>query len=265
MKKFATQARITALATALFASGSALALPTMWIGDGNGRLGTVDVATGAVNVIGSMGQTMTDIAFDPNGNLYGITFGQLYSINKTTAQSTLIGNTGSSLNSLVFDAAGNLYAANNSLYRLNVSTGAASLVGNGGSSYSSAGDLAFVGGQLYLSSSTGNNLTRLDTGTGAGQNIGNIGYSAVYGLATNDNVTLYGMTGTTVLGINTTTGAGTALVNYGGQGLGAAWGAAFVNEATPPVPEPETYAMMIAGLGMLGLMAKRRKKVVKVA
>ncbi|WP_374049964.1 FxDxF family PEP-CTERM protein [Nitrosomonas sp. sh817] len=29
-----------------------------------------------------------------------------------------------------------------------------------------------------------------------------------------------------------------------------------------PVPEPETYAMLLAGLGLVGFMARRRKAVV---
>jgi hypothetical protein len=33
----------------------------------------------------------------------------------------------------------------------------------------------------------------------------------------------------------------------------------FYAEVTP-VPEPETYAMMLAGLGLLGVMARRRKQ-----
>ena len=33
-----------------------------------------------------------------------------------------------------------------------------------------------------------------------------------------------------------------------------------VNGAIPAVPEPQTYAMMIAGIGLLGFIARRRKK-----
>ena len=32
---------------------------------------------------------------------------------------------------------------------------------------------------------------------------------------------------------------------------------------TPPVPEPETYAMLLAGLGLLGFMSRRRKTAAK--
>ncbi len=33
-----------------------------------------------------------------------------------------------------------------------------------------------------------------------------------------------------------------------------------ISVSITPVPEPETYAMMLAGLGLLGFMARRRKK-----
>src|SRR5262245_39407490 len=95
----------------------------MYVDDANGVLGTVDVATGAVTVIGPMGQTMTDTAFDPAGNLYGITFNQLFSINKTTGAASLIGNLGiSDANALVFASNGTLYTAgfgSTNLYSVN--------------------------------------------------------------------------------------------------------------------------------------------------
>ncbi len=37
----------------------------------------------------------------------------------------------------------------------------------------------------------------------------------------------------------------------------------FANVAVQPVPEPETYGMLLAGLGLLGFMAARRKRAVK--
>lgn len=53
--------------------------------------------------------------------------------------------------------------------------------------------------------------------------------------------------------------AGTDLVSYGFQstaGVGIDVGAAL---AVTPVPEPETYALMLAGLGLVGMISRRRK------
>lgn len=35
---------------------------------------------------------------------------------------------------------------------------------------------------------------------------------------------------------------------------------AYVTTATPPIPEPQTYALMLAGMGVLGIAAARRKR-----
>jgi hypothetical protein len=40
----------------------------------------------------------------------------------------------------------------------------------------------------------------------------------------------------------------------------ASFGGAVMMSPTAPVPEPETYGMMIAGLGVLGFLARRRKQ-----
>jgi hypothetical protein len=197
---------------------------------------------------------MTDIAFDPNGNLWGITFGSLYKIDKTTAASTLIGNLGTSANSLVFDSSGVLYTANSSLYTVDTSTGATSLVGNGGDSYSSSGDLAFIGGELFLSSSGGDNLVKINTADGSGSLIGNIGFSAVFGLASPNGTDLFGLAGSNVLSIDPTTGSGTSILDYSGQGLGSAFGSAFVTEAVVPIPA----AAWLFGSGLLALLGIRK-------
>lgn len=58
---------------------SAHAAPILWLSTGNpDTLATVDVATGTTSVIGSTGRVfLTDIAFDPTGNLFGISFDNL--------------------------------------------------------------------------------------------------------------------------------------------------------------------------------------------
>ena len=66
------------------------------------KLLTIDPATALVTVVGSFntgtnGNTMSDLAFDPNGNLFGVgssAHAALYSINLATGQATYIGPSG---------------------------------------------------------------------------------------------------------------------------------------------------------------------------
>jgi hypothetical protein len=39
----------------------------------------------------------------------------------------------------------------------------------------------------------------------------------------------------------------------------ANWSASVGGASVSPVPEPETYALMLAGLGLVGFMARKRK------
>ena len=173
---FSNWIKRTSVACALFSAAiAAHAAPTLWVSTGGAQLATVDVATGTTSLIGSTGIALTDIAFSPTGDLYGISFSSLYTVNSSTGATTLVGGLGSvsgTANALVFGSDGTLYMAGSSLYSVNTLTGAASAIGSIG--FQSGGDLAFIGGDLYMASN-GNQLIGVDTATGAGTSIGNCG------------------------------------------------------------------------------------------
>ena len=247
MKSLVLTAAVSLLSFNAFASN-------IYVSDGAGQLAVVDSSTGAVSNTVSVGTVMFDIAFDNSGALWGVDSGNLFQIDASTGSTTFVGGLGTFANALTFDSAGNLFAAGGSgLYSVNTTTGAASLIGNTG--FSSGGDLAFDGaGNLFLSDAAGN-LIGLDTSTGAGTLIGNTGYSSVYGLAFVDS-TMYGVAGTDVFSIDTTTGSSTFGSDYTGQGLSIAYGASSLQSIA--VPEPMTAA--IFGLGLLGFGMQRKRK-----
>ena len=223
---------ICALLVILLGCSEARSATRFYVCDVNGMLGTVDPQSGAVTLIGAMGVQMTDLAFDGNGNLYGLSFDTFYRIDPLTGATGPIGSHGiADGNALAIASDNTIYAAGGKssfLYTVNPSNGVATAVGDTGKF--SSGDLAFAGGSLFMTALTDadDQLVRLNRATAAADvvGIGDLGFQDVYGLATDANGTLYGLTGASLIVINTGNGAAKLDLTY--SGLGAAYGAALL-------------------------------------
>jgi len=251
---------IATLALALSASANAAFIT---ISTSDGGIYDVDTGTGiATELIAAGGPAMTDLARDASGNLWGVTFGNLYSIDTSNSSATFT-NKGSlginTMNALTFDANDNLFGAsydNTNLYSINTTTGAAHDLGSG--SEVSSGDLAFdAAGTLFLAADTSPNdtLVIVDPGNGGTTYLtggGDMGHDYAYGLAFVDTV-MYGVSSAGVLyTINTGTGEATSLGAITGI-TGAIYGA-----TTSLVPVPATVWLFASGLlGLLGFSRRR--------
>jgi hypothetical protein len=248
-------ARRLLLAVALLlATPSAWADPDVWVHDIDARLGTLDVATGdyaevGITLFGTIDVPLSDIAFAPGGELYGISYetqsfvgSVLYTIDTTTAVLTRIAqsNVGHPLNALVFRNDGTLLAAGGSdLVSLDTATAASTPILSFAPHFS-AGDLAFdASGDLYLTVVSGSgagqqtNLLRLDLAGGTWELVGGLGYRDVYGLVFAPNGTMYGLSDIDfqVFPVDLVTGVGGTGVSFGASGLAGALGASFLGEA----------------------------------
>ena len=202
--------------------------PTVYLVDKSGKLGTLDLGTRAVHVIGSTGVHLTDIAFSPDHQLYGVSFKNFYRLDRSTGHATFVGKLGpNGINALVFDKSGHCFAAaynSTNLYRIDPASGRATVIGPNGK-YESAGDLAFFKGLLLLTTSD-ENVVALNPATGKAGAVKHDGIKDLFGLVSPSPNELDGFAFDKVYRYNTALQKRSSF-SFAGKGLGKILGAAF--------------------------------------
>jgi hypothetical protein len=221
--------------------------PTVYVIDQTGTLATIDLSRKIVRIIGNTQTLLTDIAFAPDGTLYGVSFTQFFRVDRKTAQATFIGNLGANgINALVIDSNGTVFAAgtlSSTLYAVDVSTGVATAVGAAAGGYTSEGDLVFYNDQLLLAGTKSGSTTApaslvvINRKTGAQHKAVAVGIGNLYGLASTGKNELYGFADTSVYKLNPKGGSLKArakqLFDVSGTGLGMIYGAAYNGNFQP--------------------------------
>lgn len=210
--------------------------PRIWMHDALGRLGVLDLADGAFTMIGPMGVVLTDLAFAPDGQLYGLTFNEFFKVGRDGSL-TRIGRHGVPCgNALEIGPDGIGYAmgcSGDGLYSVNLATGYSELLFRTG--YRSAGDLAWRGGALMLAARDfgSDRLVELDLKRGAALDVGPFGVGNVYGLATGPDGRLYAGAGAAYYAVDALSGRAARLGDYAEAGLAEVYGWAIERDFEP--------------------------------
>lgn len=184
--------------------------------------------SGKVQLIGPMGQQITDIALVSNKQLYGLSFSEFFQLDTTTGEAVFQGSI-SAPGAVAFDVApdGQLYVGGDALYRLDLDSGQLSFVAPFPPGLQASGDLAVLGGRtLVTARSVGGGggvdlLVEFDLASQSAKVLGETGFDCIWGLAAFGE-TLYGLTcNGEVLSVDPKTGK-SAVLSQGGP---AFWGA----------------------------------------
>lgn len=266
---------------------------TLVMSDAAGNLGAVDVNTGQVGYLHNMGVAYEGLAFDPLGNLYGVTATDLHQIDVIAGTSSSLGAHGIQkpvgmiafphpgvfdpqydvipAELLVLESDGDIWDIAPDLSVFQIASGqitnalafGTSDFAVGGFVWDGGWTMSVEGGFTGLGVTPGDlNFDYLtDTTTNGIGFLDQMAFDNVTAMATSaSSAIVYGVSGTTIF--DTATGA--VISDFGGQGLGAPVGAAFATEnggrdiPLPTVPLPAALLPMLSVAGFLAYRARRK-------